>query len=461
MGCSWEQLSRPILVHILLRVRVAARHDAQINRMQPKSLVRCLRWLAKTAEIPHLASLLESAIMGSFLKGPGDKMVERKEALPIPLAVLVAWELALRNNVVSNWVKLLLGGFLASVWGSLRFGDIQRCNISSLNLAEHTLRGSCFQTKVTKMGQPFAIILAGFTAASGKESWVSFWLQQVQVSCRAVSPFQPDFLIPACSSSATPVFETPLSYVAALRALRWALQTPWDSPLLSPAEAQQFTLHSLKVTLLSAAAQLRLDERARRLQGHHKLDSVQLYSRDDTIDAIWLQEQIAQKVREGWRPTRPQARGSQRPTPEPSFYLQHQAMPLPFSLPQDQTLADFHFTPDMEPHPTMALSTAEDSESSLSDTTSCSELFSDEEDVAGRQEASTCFLVKNGPSGCTHALVPATVLSSDTRGFDIGGHRYMTACGAPLRASACECEADSVQWPCHKVACRKLLDKVL
>ena len=38
-----------------------------------------------------------------------------------------------------------------------------------------------------------------------------------------------------------------------------------------PSRNDQFTLHSLKCALLSAAAQLRLPDESRRLQGHHRL----------------------------------------------------------------------------------------------------------------------------------------------------------------------------------------------
>eukprot|EP00435_Cladocopium_sp_Y103_P000437 s3697_g1.t1 len=460
LGFSWKHLDRSMLVSILLRVRVASRQDAHINRIQPRPFIRCLRWFAKTAEIPTLVSLLDSELMGSFLKGSGD-VVQHKEALPIPLAVLVAWEFALSDGAVSNWVKLLLGGFLAAAWASLRFGDMQRCDIASLNLADGTLRGSCFQTKVTKRGQPFAIILAGFAASSSKTSWVKFWLQQLQAASRRVAPFKPDFLIPSWTSNAVPAFETPLSYVAALRALRWAIQTPWTSPMLSPSEAQQFTLHSLKVTLLSAAAQLRLDERARRLQGHHKVDSVQLYSRDDTIDAIWLQEQVSIQVRAGWRPTRPVARGSQRPTLEPPFHLRPSQLPNDLDFPMDATLEDFQFVPDLPANPVTHWLADEISDSASSDTSSVSELSSEDEGRIEEQTAAATHLVTNGPPGCTHAMVPATVLSPDSRTFDIAGSRFMSACGAPIRASAFASSADTVKWPCHKLACRKLLDKLL
>ena len=86
-------------------------------------------------------------------------------------------------------------------------------------------------------------------------------------------------------------------------------------------------MHSLKVSLLSASAQLRLPEESRRLQGHHKISSTQLYSRDDTIQSLWLQRDIAQNVRQGWRPPRPQARGGQAPTTEPAFSVSHKPIP--------------------------------------------------------------------------------------------------------------------------------------
>ena len=73
------------------------------------------------------------------------------------------------------------------------------------------------------------------------------------------------------------------------------------------------------MALLSASAQLRLLEDSRRQQGHHRLSSAQLYSRDDTIESIWVQSQVASALIRGWRPTRPQSRGGQHPVFEPAF----------------------------------------------------------------------------------------------------------------------------------------------
>ena len=46
-----------------------------------------------------------------------------------------------------------------------------------------------------------------------------------------------------------------------------------------------------------------------------------LYGRDDTIDALWLQQEVALACAEGWRPSRPISRGGQAPTLEASFQV--------------------------------------------------------------------------------------------------------------------------------------------
>ena len=184
-------------------------------------------------------------------------------------------------------------------------------------------------------------------------------------------PFKPDFVIPVLNHYQRPSFHSPLAYAGALRALRWAIQTPWTSRLLTPMEAQGYTLHSLKVTFLSAAAQLRLPSRARRLQGHHVQGSMQLYSRDDTVDAVWLQQEICKQVRGGWRPTRPLQRGGQPPVPEPPFQVPERLHPEHFDIAPEPELAMFqatdHFLEDIEPISLADSTSSSDSSSSCSD----------------------------------------------------------------------------------------------
>ena len=51
-------------------------------------------------------------------------------------------------------------------------------------------------------------------------------------------------------------------------------------------------------------------------QGKHR-DSARLYSRDDTIASLHVQEKVREALHSGWRPARSMARGGQAPLPEP------------------------------------------------------------------------------------------------------------------------------------------------
>ena len=144
------------------------------------------------------------------------------------------------------------------------------------------------------------------------------WLHSLSIAVtysatRSPNLQSPDFVLPAlaCINNDAPAcFQGPMAYTQALALLCWAIQLPWmrhTASHMNQDEAQAYTLHSLKVALLSASAQLRLPEESRRQQRHHRLSSVQLYSRDDTIESLWVQSQIASALIRGWRPTRPQS----------------------------------------------------------------------------------------------------------------------------------------------------------
>ena len=185
-------------------------------------------------------------------------------------------------------LAILLGAFLLTAFCSLRFGDTQRVCISSLSLTSSSLRGTCWTTNTSSTGQPFACTHFGITGRDTATAWTVTWLAHLHdarlETQKCYGPdVEPDFLIPAIEhweAPGIPVFHCPLQYHQALQLLRWMVQTPWTTSLIKPEEAQSFTMHSLKVSLLSASAQLRLPEESRRLQGHHKTSSTQLYSRD-------------------------------------------------------------------------------------------------------------------------------------------------------------------------------------
>lgn len=118
LGTSWSDLTIHNMVLILQFSQEAARSDVPSVRIQPPQLLRGLRWLAKTALMQSLMDILNNYLMGSFLKGSGQPK-DRKEAIPIPFAILVMWEQAIVSQDTPEWTVLLLGGLLLAVWARL------------------------------------------------------------------------------------------------------------------------------------------------------------------------------------------------------------------------------------------------------------------------------------------------------------------------------------------------------
>ena len=457
LGTSWSDLNIHNMVLILQFSQEAARSDVPSVRIQPPQLLRGLRWLAKTALMQSLMDILNNYLMGSFLKGSG-KPKDRKEAIPIPFAILVMWEQAIVSQDTPEWTVLLLGGLLLAVWGSLRFADLQRTEVSSLSLAQNCLRGICRLTKTTRSGQPFGIYLPGFTAIHPNQSWAVHWLRTLQRAFLRASPFKPDFIIPTLNSYSEPSFVAPLSYTAALKALRWAAQTPWTRPILSPQSAHNLTLHSLKVTFLAASAQLRLPAEARRLQGHHLGGSVQLYSRDDTVDALWLQQQVSLQTRQGWRPLRPLQRGGQQPAPEPIFTLPFSTLPEDFDVPWEARLSMFQITSttmDSIPMDTFL----QDSDSEGETLSSCS-LSSSSSDEPPENPPAEVVFIQNGPAGCCHVATLAPVLCDELHTLEHSGQTWKTCCGVSIKPSAQVVTLHDISWPCKRAACRHRFDAI-
>ena len=76
---------------------------------------------------------------------------------------------------------------------------------------------------------------------------------------------------------------------------------------------RQYTLHSLKATLLTWALQCHAPVAERAAQGHHKIPGasgcVQKYGRDDIFPQISCQKRILRAVQSGWEPGVPLQRG--------------------------------------------------------------------------------------------------------------------------------------------------------
>ena len=82
--------------------------------------------------------------------------------------------------------------------------------------------------------------------------------------------------------------------------------------------SSEFPLHSCKTTLLSWAGFLQLEAHImRKMQGRHKTDCADLYSKEDVTPALRLQVTVMKALLSGWRPCLAQCRGAAAPLVEP------------------------------------------------------------------------------------------------------------------------------------------------
>ncbi|CAE7268325.1 unnamed protein product, partial [Symbiodinium microadriaticum] len=311
-----------IALHHLLDFLAAARashsQDREVHQISAQSAIKALRWLSRQAQWNALAIALDSPVIKAYAVQGTAK--DRREALPIPWCLVASWEQVLCQPRTALCTKLALGAMLLATHASLRFGDVQRIDISSLSLSCSALHGTCYATKTTNMGQPFAVALGGISGRDIASCWTLHWLASLRIALEQSNTpkHQVDFLWFNAQPELAKLQElAPASYCTAMLTLRWAATLPWQQPGqgLHSAEAKQLTLHSMKSTALASAAQLRLDKEIRLLQGHHR-DSADLYSRNDVFASLDVQHRISKALASGWRAERSIARGGQAPVPE-------------------------------------------------------------------------------------------------------------------------------------------------
>ncbi|CAL1144954.1 unnamed protein product [Cladocopium goreaui] len=274
------------------------------------SVIKALRWLLKSAEVGCL-QVVHSVLIGTFLnqKVPRD----RKQAPPLPLWALVQWE---RRVLMSNCTVLeiiLLGTFLLMAWGSLRFSDAQRLDLQKIIYHDGTMRGVIWRSKTAVSGMPLAVAAEGFLS-KGSHNWLWKFLTVLDTVLAKSGLSEVDFLLPLMDEDG-PVYPLqPMDYATALFYLRKFLGCPWSQ---RPDPLQHlklnFTLHSLKATLLSWGPQLheKVTPEQRLSQGHHSdpNSSLDTYSRDVVWTSLTYQRKMIQEVQSGWRPAIAQHRG--------------------------------------------------------------------------------------------------------------------------------------------------------
>ena len=325
MDLHLDMLTEVELADVFVPLSLAHRSDPSTGA-GPISAIKAVRWMTKVADIPSLQDIVYGSIISSYLRSKIPR--GRREAVPLALFIVLQSERRVLQTGCPMRDVILLGGFLACLYASLRFSDLQRINWSSIVFDYRTLRGSCWRTKTSATGQPFGLLGCGMLSR-GEHGWCFKWLQALDLagyinSTTDLGMDHPDFLLPNVDEFGVVQPLEAMSYPRALKLLRWCATLPWkqNQPALP---AVNLTLHSLKTPMLSWGiqiadkAQISLEER--QTQGHHRLhgasQSVKLYSPDDVFSQPSFQGKLIKGVQKGFRFAIPQHRGGQQPLREP------------------------------------------------------------------------------------------------------------------------------------------------
>ena len=468
MRVELHDLSDVSMADILITGSMARRSDGSGPRHSVT--IKALRWACKQLEIRCFESAF-SSLVTSFEK---QKIpYDRKEALPLPMFTLIQWERRILSSASSLQEVVILGGLLLLAWSGLRFSDLQRSYLDSWRLDSTSLRGLCWRSKTCNQSTPFGIKLAGFLSV-GAFTWVHRYLMVLDQMYALELSQSIDFAIPSFGGGAHPMYPfTAMPYGEALYFLRTLLQLPWRTKTCEHIPSgMSYSIHGLKATMLSWAAQAQVDESDRRMHGKHKAQSqsVQLYSRDDILGSLRLQQTLIQKVQSGWRPQTPLARGGQTPVPEVQFALEKFSKALP-----QLVWKFFRFDVCVDQFSTMGEPTIEekskaDQSSSSSDSDSYSESDESASDVGSPPTGgkNTTVGKSAGPDpadeGCFglhrnmwHVMILTSSSSKNLPAAE--GHSLKTACGRHLVdtkvAVAFELQLGSGQTMCSHGGCRK------
>ena len=439
LGLDIHNWSEAQLADVLTVMQLSKSCDTDKDVTSGNFTIKALRWWHKVAGVQNL-QVCFSPLVDSFLKTKLSK--DKREAPPLPLWVLFQWERRILQSASTKYEIMMLGAFLLITWAGLRFADAQRMNVDSLVFNFQELRGMVWRSKTMAAGHPFGVKASGLCSL-GTFTWLYKFLRtwdEVMHELQ-ISRTRCDFLIPTMSPDGSfSVFE-PLDYAGTTKIFQDMLLTPWKSwqgPHPLDKLQMQYTLHSMKATLLSFGPQLGslVSDSDRLLQGHHQdpKRSLNLYGRDSVWGSLRYQQTVITEVQNGWRPKTAQHRGGQFPMVEPLVTLErfkktapeYNFLWLPFAQQVDpQEL--------MQEHP--ASDVVSESESDGSSSSSDSESSSGEKPPPSGKAISKEVLETDEAVYAKHRRVThAMVISNDgnpSRPFHWDNY-WKAACGAHM-----------------------------
>ena len=458
LGYLLETISVVQMADILLTSSLSRSSDAGASG--GRATIKALRWLSKIAMVEFLQTLMYHQVINAFVVAKHTR--DQQETAPFSLWIIMQFERRILQRNTPDWEVAFLGAVLACVYGGLRFADAQRLPFRSFVLDARTFRGVCDRTKTSHKGQPWGLLNCGLLS-KGQFTLVSKYLMTLDEIWAKSNLDSIDFLFFSIDDTSL----SPMSYAEALRTLRTLISCPWKSETPTGISGINFTMHSMKSTLLAWAIQVQgISEDMRLVQGHHRgRTSLKVYSRDDVFLQLQLQRILIEAIQKGFRPQMAQHRGSQSPLVEP-----HVDLELYSKAWQQPVWKMFNFFAKSDslviPDPIAKIAIDIDAEESdaSSDSSACSSSDSDGEIEA--DPTPTMKLTPNIPDvavlGHCKAVQHAMILTPDTSYPMFDRRHFKAACGVFLNPDTCTVTEEVLPQLnlCQRPACRKLWSKM-
>lgn len=231
----------------------------------------------------------------------------RREALPIPLHIIIQWERRLHQAGCTSTERLVLGGFILMIWSGLRFAGLQRITHKSLMTSFSEIHGLYWRPMISSRGQQWEFLASSFLSSSDF-SWSMQWLLQWDPHI-STQPFEDTaLLIPRCNKDGPILPLQAKSQVEAPSWFRQGLSIPWQrSSICADITPLSHYIHCMKATFLSWGAQLGhkgiITDELRHLQGHYKTSqsSVTSCPCEDVRGQLEFHHRLANQMKHGSR----------------------------------------------------------------------------------------------------------------------------------------------------------------
>lgn len=307
-GSPWPSVQEQLVDYFYILL------DEPVGASVPQATWQAMSWMESTAGLRDEAKLSACPLVAQTLKfivsQLGTGAAPTKQAPRLPVIILAALELYLRDTRIGIMFRIHCGGLLFRAWATLRFDDVQHLDLDRLRKVADMLVTELFRTKTSGAGKrnkelPVAVWVDVHILDL---EWVSYWLQllrSVQVGPRdhLLQKFSNDGVTPihkmmkhAESTAVTQIV------LLGLKVPFWQADGGWSSSaqgLLSPIWTSFWSEHSPRSVLPSIAAVLVPEKDLRNMLGRWAPSGSEDYCRTYRVVVTNIQKQCCAAIKQG------------------------------------------------------------------------------------------------------------------------------------------------------------------